>query len=74
MNNGVNCTMAEADTFRRVMSRSKPDKMRQEKLKFLTGAKAKNISEQKAKKSWEQMAAFAKYGFNKAHSTAYAMI
>jgi len=48
--------------------------MEQEKLKFLTGAKAKNISEQKAKKIWEQMAAFAEYGFNKAHSTAYAMI
>ena len=48
--------------------------MEQEKSKFLAGAKVKKISAQKAKKIWEQMEAFAEYGFNKSHSTAYAMI
>ena len=69
-----NYTMAEADTLRRVISRNKPDIMRQEKSKFIAGAKGKKISEQKAKKIWEQMEAFSEYGFNKSHSTAYAMI
>ena len=69
-----NYTMAEADILRRVISRNKPDKMRQEKSKFLAGAKIKKISEQKAKKIWKQMATFAEYGFNKSHSAAYAMI
>ncbi len=67
-------TMAEADTLRKVMSKKKPEEMEKEKPKFLQGAKIKKIPEQKAKKIWEQMETFAEYGFNKSHSTAYAMI
>ena len=32
------------------------------------------INENKAKIIWEQMETFAEYGFNKSHSTAYAII
>lgn len=69
-----NYTMAEADTLRKVMSKKKPEEMEKEKPKFLAGAKNKKISEQKARKIWDQMETFAQYGFNKSHSTAYAMI
>ncbi|MEI8173617.1 MAG: DNA polymerase III subunit alpha [Deltaproteobacteria bacterium] len=69
-----NYTMTEADTLRRVMSKKKTVEMEQEKRKFLAGAKVKKISEQKANKIWEQMETFSEYGFNKSHSTAYAMI
>jgi DNA polymerase-3 subunit alpha len=69
-----NYTMAEADTLRKVMSKKKTEEMEKEKPKFLSGAKTKKIAEQKAKKIWDQMETFAQYGFNKSHSTAYAMI
>ena len=67
-------TMAEADTLRKVMSKKKTEEMEKERPKFLQGAKVNKIPEPKARKIWEQMETFAEYGFNKSHSTAYAMI
>jgi len=69
-----NYTMAEADTLRKMMSKKKPEDMEKERPKFIEGAKKQKINEQKARKIWEQMETFAEYGFNKSHSTAYAMI
>jgi DNA polymerase-3 subunit alpha len=69
-----NYTMAEADTLRKVMGKKELEKMEKEKPKFLSGAKTRKIAEPKAKKIWDQMEKFAQYGFNKSHSTAYAMI
>jgi DNA polymerase III subunit alpha len=69
-----NYTMAEADILRKVMSKKKISEMEKEKPKFMEGAENKNIPQKKAKKIWEQMETFAEYGFNKSHSTAYAMI
>jgi DNA polymerase-3 subunit alpha len=67
-------TMAEADILRKVMSKKKPSEMEKERPKFLEGARRRNIPEKKARKIWQQMETFAEYGFNKSHSTAYAMI
>ena len=67
-------TMAEADTLRKLMGKKKVVEMEKEKPKFLEGAKKQRINEAKARKIWEQMETFAEYGFNKSHSTAYAMI
>ncbi len=69
-----NYSMAEADTLRKVMGKKKPSEMEKEKPKFLEGAKKNKIPEAKTRKIWEQMETFAEYGFNKSHSTAYAMI
>ncbi len=69
-----NYTMAEADNVRRLMSKKKAADMELEKPKFLAGAKKNKLPENKAKKIWEQLETFAEYGFNKSHSTAYAMI
>ncbi|MCK9275064.1 MAG: DNA polymerase III subunit alpha [Syntrophales bacterium] len=69
-----NYTLAEADNLRRVMSKKKVSDMEREKPKFLAGAKKNKIPEIKSKKIWEQMETFAEYGFNKSHSTAYAVI
>ncbi len=69
-----NYSMAEADNLRRVMSKKKVSDMEREKPKFLEGSKKNKIPEAKSKTIWEQMATFAEYGFNKSHSTAYAMI
>jgi DNA polymerase-3 subunit alpha len=67
-------TMAQADTLRKVMGKKLTADMEKEKPKFLEGAKKQKINENKAKTIWDQMEAFAEYGFNKSHSAAYAMI
>ncbi len=67
-------SMAEADTLRKVMSKKKAAEMEKEKPKFLEGAHKRKINEARARKIWEQMETFAAYGFNKSHSTAYAII
>ncbi len=70
-----NYTLSEADTLRKVMSKKKTEEMeKKEKPKFLEGARKKRIPEAKAARIWEQMETFGKYGFNKSHSTAYAII
>lgn len=69
-----NYTMAEADNLRKSMSKKITEAMDKERPKFLSGAKHNHHNEAKAQKIWEQMETFAKYGFNKSHSTAYAMI
>ena len=68
-------SLSEADTLRKVMSKKKTEEMEgKEKPKFLEGARKKKIPEARAAKIWEQMETFGKYGFNKSHSTAYAII
>ena len=67
-------SMSEADTLRKVMSKKNAVAMEKERPKFLAGAVKNNIPENKAQKIWEKMETFAEYGFNKSHSTAYAMI
>ena len=68
-------SLSEADTLRKVMSKKKSEEMEhKEKPKFLEGAQKKKIPPSKAAKIWEQMETFGKYGFNKSHSTAYAII
>ncbi|HPO34867.1 MAG TPA: DNA polymerase III subunit alpha [Syntrophales bacterium] len=69
-----NYTMAEADNLRKSISKKIAEVMDKERPKFLAGAKANKISADKAEKIWEYMERFAKYGFNKSHSTAYAII
>ncbi|MEA1935774.1 MAG: DNA polymerase III subunit alpha [Thermodesulfobacteriota bacterium] len=69
-----NYTMGEADNLRKAMSKKRASVMEKERPKFLSGAKKKKIPEKKAEKIFEQMETFAGYGFNKSHSTAYAMI
>jgi DNA polymerase-3 subunit alpha len=70
-----NYTLSEADTLRKIMSKKKTDDMElKEKPKFLEGAKKRKIPEEAARRIWDQMETFGKYGFNKSHSTAYAII
>lgn len=69
-----NYTMAEADNLRKSISKKIAEVMDKERPKFLAGAKANKINADKAEKIWEYMERFAKYGFNKSHSTAYAII
>ena len=69
-------TLAEADMLRRAMSHFDPGKQMQTlKERFVAGAWERNqVSEDIANRIWELMAAFAGYGFPKAHAASYAQI
>ncbi len=68
-------SMAEADILRDAISKKKRDVMEKQQNKFLQGAKNEGIiDETTAARLFELITHFAEYGFNKSHSTAYAMI
>ena len=69
-------SLAESDLLRRAMSHFDPGKQMQTlKEKFIRGALAKNaVPEDVAERVWELMAAFAGYGFPKAHAASYAQV
>ena len=67
-------TLGDADTLRRAMGKKIPEVMEAEKTKFMAGARANKIPEDKAAYVFDLMAKFAGYGFNKSHSAAYALI
>lgn len=67
-------TPGEADTLRKAMGKKKIDVMEKFGKKFVEGCKAHKIPEKTATHIYEQMKAFAGYGFNKSHSYAYALV
>ncbi|MCC7399158.1 MAG: DNA polymerase III subunit alpha [Planctomycetes bacterium] len=67
-------SMTEADNLRKAMGKKKPEVMAKFKDQFIAGAKAQNYGEKFAKELFETMEFFAGYGFNKSHSTAYALV
>ncbi len=69
-------SLAEADLLRRAMSHFDPGRQMQLlKDKFLQGAAARSgIPLETAARIWEMMAAFAGYGFPKAHAASYAQV
>lgn len=67
-------TLGGADILRRAMGKKKVEVMAEQKELFLQGSKEKGFDAKKAGKLFDLMAYFAGYGFNKSHSTAYALI
>ncbi len=67
-------SMTEADNLRKAMGKKKPEVMAKFKDQFIAGAKQKGHAEKFAKDLFETMEYFAGYGFNKSHSTAYALV
>ena len=67
-------TLGEADLLRKAMGRKKADVMQAQRKKFVDGAVGRGINEKKATKIFDLMEHFAGYGFNKSHSTAYALL
>ena len=67
-------SLAESDLLRRAMSHFDPgERMRTLKEKFIRGAgERKQVPAELAEQIWDLMAAFAGYGFPKAHSASYA--
>ncbi len=67
-------TPGEADTLRKAMGKKKIEVMEKFGKKFVEGCKVNKIPEKVASHIYEQMKAFAGYGFNKSHSYAYALV
>lgn len=64
---------AEADGFRRAMTHDRTqEEMEKMRESFLAGAVRNGVGRNTAERVFEQLAAFAAYGFCKAHAAAYA--
>jgi len=70
----ANFSLEDADNLRRAMSKKDALEMERQKEKFLEGTKKTKIPVKKAEKIFEQMETFGRYGFNKSHSAAYALL
>jgi DNA polymerase-3 subunit alpha len=67
-------SMGEADILRRAMGKKDPEEMAKQRERFVEGAVKNKIDADKAGEIFDQMETFARYGFNKSHSAAYALV
>jgi len=67
-------SLNEADTLRKAMGKKKKEIMEKFKEKFVSGAASKGIDRSLATRIFDLIEFFAGYGFNKSHSTAYALV
>ncbi|MEQ1631740.1 MAG: DNA polymerase III subunit alpha, partial [Planctomycetota bacterium] len=67
-------SMSDADNLRKAMGKKKPEVMAKFKDQFIAGAVSRSYGDKFAKELFETMEYFAGYGFNKSHSTAYALV
>ncbi|MGV8075510.1 MAG: DNA polymerase III subunit alpha [Syntrophobacteraceae bacterium] len=70
----ANYTLGEADILRRAMGKKNPEVMKDQRDRFISGAKENRLDLTKANHIFDLMEKFAGYGFNKSHSAAYALI
>lgn len=69
-----NIPLANAYTCIKAISKKKEDLINKNKEQFLEGSVASGVSQHEASEFWTLITKFAGYGFNKSHSTAYALI
>ena len=67
-------TKGQADTLRKAMGKKNIEKMLELEEKFLAGGVEQGFKKETLQKIWEDWKEFAKYAFNKSHSTCYAWI
>jgi DNA polymerase III subunit alpha len=67
-------SLGEADILRKAMGKKLASVMTSMRDKFIDGARKNKISEKSAIQVFDLMEQFAQYGFNKSHSTAYALL
>lgn len=67
-------SMAEGDGLRKAMGKKLPEVMAKYKQRFVDGCAENDIDARRAAEIFELIEKFAGYGFNKAHSAAYAVI
>jgi len=67
-------TPGEADNLRKAMGKKQADVMAKMKAKFIEGSEKNGIRKDVSENLFNVMEEFAKYGFNKSHSAAYAYV
>ncbi|HEX7705924.1 MAG TPA: DNA polymerase III subunit alpha [Thermoanaerobaculia bacterium] len=67
-------SLGEADLLRKAMGKKDVAIMAAEREKFVTGALGNGYDEKKANEIFDYIEPFARYGFNKSHSVAYALV
>lgn len=67
-------SLAQADIFRRAISKKKAETMAKLKQEFVLGAIKNKYDENTAKKIFDTLFEFANYGFNHSHSIAYSYV
>ena len=67
-------SLAQGDMLRRAMGKKKADVMAAFKIDFVEGAVKQNYEKKLAVEIFDLLEKFAQYGFNKSHSTAYAIV
>ena len=67
-------SLAQGDMMRRAMGKKKADLMAAFKVDFVEGAVKQKIDKKRAVEIFDLLEKFAQYGFNKSHSTAYALV
>ncbi|MBT1576938.1 DNA polymerase III subunit alpha ['Elaeagnus angustifolia' witches'-broom phytoplasma] len=67
-------SLAQADLFRRAISKKGKDLLLQEKNNFIAQSKEQGRNLTIANKLYDYILKFANYGFNKSHSVAYSLI
>jgi DNA polymerase-3 subunit alpha len=67
-------SLGEADLFRRAISSRSPVEMEKQRDNFLKKSINQGNTKEETEKIFNLISKFAHYGFNKAHSTSYALI
>mgnify|MGYP001169604663 CR=1 FL=1 len=67
-------TLGSADILRRAMGKKIQAEMDEQRQIFIAGATQHGLQKQLASDVFDQIAAFAGYGFNKSHAAAYALV
>ncbi len=67
-------SLGEADLLRKAMGKKNPEEMAKQRERFIQGGRERDIKEKLANQIFDQMETFARYGFNRSHSAAYALI
>ncbi len=70
----ANYSLGEADLLRRAMGKKIKSEMDAQRDKFISGSFSNGVSTERANYIFDLVDKFAGYGFNKAHSAAYALI
>src|ERR1043165_4933964 len=67
-------SLGEADLLRKAMGKKDAALMAKERDKFVAGATSLGYDKKKANEVFDYIEPFARYGFNKSHSVAYALV
>jgi DNA polymerase-3 subunit alpha len=67
-------SLGQADLLRKAMGKKDKEMMEQQREKFISGALARGYSKEKGDAIFSYIEPFARYGFNKSHSVAYALV